>query len=187
MENGTIRRRDREDLSTRARLDSATDLEDLKPVLIEQINKMIQNTDVLSKYLDNQTKRLEALKTHIERVASDNKDDTTTSLPKRKSTRRKSSRKTWDTGFVDLNSKKICIGDKVEITTVGKYNSKFGTITEATDSRLEIKDQNGWTITRAPRSLVVKEEDSVCAHSEGSMNAETYWGITSDVDYHEEF
>ena len=187
MENGTIRCRYREDSDTRARLDSATDLEDLSPVLIEQIDKMLRNTDVLRKYLGNQTRRLRALKEHIERFKNDPTDDTSNSPPKRRSTRRKSSRKTWDTGFVDLNSKKICIGDKVEITTVGKYNSKYGTITEAKESRLEIRDQNGWTITRAPRSLVVKEEDSDEVHSDNSMNDEEYWGITSEVEYHEEY
>ena len=61
--------------------------------------------------------------------------------------------------------KRICIGDKVEIVTEGRHESRTGVVTATTPRRLEIRDQDGVLITRAPRNLMVRSEKERDSHN----------------------
>ena len=80
--------------------------------------------------------------------------------------------------------------DEVEILTKGRFDSNRGEILPVKDRRLEIKDENGNDITRAPHNLIVKEEDTRASMADGSTEStesenrtkfEQEWGITEEV------
>ena len=96
-----------------------------------------------------------------------------------------------DTGFRDINSNKIRIGDTVGIITQGKFNSTRGTVISVKERRLSIKDTEGTEITRAPHNLILKKEedtDITSDNSDESVDSDSHtsleeeWKIKGEVE-----
>ena len=82
--------------------------------------------------------------------------------------------------LTDRNNRKIEVGNKVSILTEGKFGSAEGVVVAIKTKRIKVEDEDGKVVPRAPYNVKVvnaKEEEE---ESEGSIDFNTYWGITSD-------
>ena len=155
-------------------------------LIAKDLGKMRSYNEHLINYLRNQNKRLEILKKVLLRK-DDNRTHSNRSKRRTQQTPCELTDSSSDTGFVDRNKKRIRIGDTVEIITKGKFNSDQGEILSAKDCRLVIKDNDGCEITRAPKNLIVKNEDFSDISTDGTVDSEgrtefdRQWGVKEET------
>ena len=144
----------------RSKIGLARNDEELNDLMLQEVKKMKKHMKVLGKYLDNQYRRLNALESQFEKLRKVKETE-----GRKKERKKKLVTVGKKTRFYDSTKRRICIGDEVEIVTEGRHESRTGVITATTPRRLEIRDQDGVLITRAPRNLMVRSEKSRDNHS----------------------